>query len=288
MTCLTRYLYEWSHVNRSLIWALLDRRRDEALFWTYEGYFSGFQEETWAFLEEIYRVFYADASPELSEPLELLYLEHQTTPHDDTLVGTFVVNLLHARYSLGEGGEGSAKNIRINVPEGRSWVDEEEVDIYRTTEPSLPPRKWLTHMCRYSVRTVMPWLPGTVPVDKSSPLTSPSPVNYSLYRHWLYHASGSPVWAQRISEYGGTVDDDAETVVFDDDDDLEDFYTAYDLDPDEQPLSVQLRFMPPLVCTPMSWEDFEGTYGSVAVAGVRSGSGITTEGGDSGVTEERD
>ena len=42
----TRCLYDKKAVEFSLLIALLDRNREEALFWTYELYHSGFKEET--------------------------------------------------------------------------------------------------------------------------------------------------------------------------------------------------------------------------------------------------
>ena len=38
----TRYLYNKTEVKQSLFIALLNRKRDEAMFWAYELYFSGF------------------------------------------------------------------------------------------------------------------------------------------------------------------------------------------------------------------------------------------------------
>jgi len=56
-----------------------------------------------------------------------------------------------------------------------------------------------------------------------------------LYFHnWLYHASFSPLWFNRIKKYRGWVDYQNQKVEFVDDDVLELFYKKYGYEPDEQ------------------------------------------------------
>jgi hypothetical protein len=63
-----------------------------------------------------------------------------------------------------------------------------------------------------------------------------------LYRYsWEYYASFSPLWFQRIREHRGYVDYVNKKVMFIDDDDLQQFYGLYGLEPDEQPKAVQER-----------------------------------------------
>jgi len=52
--------------------------------------------------------------------------------------------------------------------------------------------------------------------------------------HWLYHASFSPVWSNRIREYGGYVDYIKKQVVFTSDDLFDEFHELYGYEPDEQ------------------------------------------------------
>jgi hypothetical protein len=66
--------------------------------------------------------------------------------------------------------------------------------------------------------------------------------NYDLrdcyLNNWLFHASFSPLWKQRIEQFDGLIDNELKTITFDDDK-LEAFYNLYGLEPDEQPKEIQ-------------------------------------------------
>jgi hypothetical protein len=64
-------------------------------------------------------------------------------------------------------------------------------------------------------------------------------LNEIYWYKWLYYASFSPLWLQRISQFGGTIDYLNQTVLFDDEDLMEEFYSLYGLEPDEQKECVQ-------------------------------------------------
>jgi len=57
----------------------------------------------------------------------------------------------------------------------------------------------------------------------------------TCYRiHWEYYAYSCPLWNERFNQYNITIDDDLKKIVFNDDDELEDFYSQFGYDPDEQ------------------------------------------------------
>jgi hypothetical protein len=58
---------------------------------------------------------------------------------------------------------------------------------------------------------------------------------------WLYHASFSPTWFDRIKMYKGYIDYEHRKVNFISDDWEEEFYSRYGYEPDEQPTSVKIR-----------------------------------------------
>ena len=58
---------------------------------------------------------------------------------------------------------------------------------------------------------------------------------------WLFYASFSPLWSQRITQFGGTIHNENKTVTFDNDDLMEQFYNLYGLEPDEQKECVQQK-----------------------------------------------
>lgn len=79
---------------------------------------------------------------------------------------------------------------------------------------------------------------------------------------WLYAASFSPLWRARISANNGTIDKEAKAVTFEDDDDLEQFYEKYGLDPDEQRLDVQQKSTG-LISREATWSKFYSKNGIV-------------------------
>ena len=58
---------------------------------------------------------------------------------------------------------------------------------------------------------------------------------------WLYHASFSPTWFDRIKMYKGYVDYEHKKVNFISDNWEEEFYSRYGYEPDEQPTSVKTK-----------------------------------------------
>ena len=72
----------------------------------------------------------------------------------------------------------------------------------------------------------------------------------------------SPLWRARISANNGTIDKEAKAVTFEDDDDLEQFYEKYGLDPDEQRLDVQ-QISTGLISREATWSKFYSKNGIV-------------------------
>jgi hypothetical protein len=68
-------------------------------------------------------------------------------------------------------------------------------------------------------------------------------LNIRDYDEWLFQAAGSPLWKSRIQKYYGIVDYEQKTVMFSDEDKEEAFYNLYDLEPDEQSLTVQHKWL---------------------------------------------
>lgn len=77
--------------------------------------------------------------------------------------------------------------------------------------------------------------------------------------NWLFYASYSPLWAQRIACYGGLIDYANENVCFSDDDLMEQFYELYGLEPDEQKSYVQQKSIGIIECN-VNWSWFYNKY----------------------------
>jgi len=59
-------------------------------------------------------------------------------------------------------------------------------------------------------------------------------MNECYREHWEFYAYLCPLWNKRFQKYNITVDSDKKKIVFHDDDELEEFYSQYGYEPDEQ------------------------------------------------------
>ena len=81
-----------------------------------------------------------------------------------------------------------------------------------------------------------------------------------LYNHeWIYYASKSPLWLERIKQFQGSRDDDAKTIAFPCDDKYEEFHDLYDYEPDEQSNLLKEKVIP-VISRENNWIDFYKTY----------------------------
>jgi hypothetical protein len=293
----TRYLYEKTEVLHSLLFALLDKQRDEALFWAYELYYSGCEDELVGWIQWVYNTFYASVDVWFCNFLEI-NLSRLMTLRDkterDCLIGTIISNFVHREYDIQYFAKTYMKiaftetkpairNHRIYIqfrprdlaPYETACVRTSECDIgacsgsrihrrgfilvgewckgraiellHKNTEArnshrcSCYPRNATTGAC-CGLREV-----SRFPIRKNESLFLQTYVQSSyeagalidtakpyLY-HWLYFASHTPVWKQRILAYpSARINHETQMVEFHDDDDTEAFYQEYGYYPDEQ------------------------------------------------------
>ena len=76
--------------------------------------------------------------------------------------------------------------------------------------------------------------------------------------NWLYHASFSPVWRDRLKRYRGYPNYITKTVEFLSENDLTDFYDKYDYEPDEQLMVVKERSL--MKIKPFCWVKFSSLF----------------------------
>jgi uncharacterized protein YejL (UPF0352 family) len=87
----TRYLYIKDEVKTALLLSILNKS-DDAIFWAYELYYSGFKNELYAFIWKIYYDFFATLNPSFS-----VYLSKKFSNKDmieDRLISSIIQNLL--------------------------------------------------------------------------------------------------------------------------------------------------------------------------------------------------
>jgi hypothetical protein len=91
----TRYLYIKDEVKTSLLISILNKS-DDAIFWAYELYYSGFSNELYAFIWQIYYDFFATQNPTFAA-----YLSKKLSKEDlnNRLISSIIQNLLIRNYN---------------------------------------------------------------------------------------------------------------------------------------------------------------------------------------------
>ena len=78
---LTRYLYVKEEVMTSMLTSFLETDLDSALYWAYELYYSGYEQETTIHLQKIYYYLFACQNPDLEEYIIEKSKHCNTKPH---------------------------------------------------------------------------------------------------------------------------------------------------------------------------------------------------------------
>ena len=64
-------------------------------------------------------------------------------------------------------------------------------------------------------------------------------LNNEFWYHWEYYAYNCPLWKSRFDKYNIKVNDEKKEIVFEDEDEREEFYELYGYEPDEQSKETQ-------------------------------------------------
>ena len=84
-------------------------------------------------------------------------------------------------------------------------------------------------------------------------------ITFVYNNEWLYYASFSPIWLQRIQQYNGIQDMKKKQIVFPNEEHEEEFYNCWNYETDEQSTALKQKTIPEIniIC---SWEIFQQTY----------------------------
>jgi len=255
----TRYLYILDDVKTSLMLSILNRNRDEALFWAYELYYSGYITEVFDLVTNIYNEFYSTLNPNLGMFLTKL---KKIQKNSEYLIGTIICNLIHRKYNISSFVEKFSKtpfNLvypMCNEPDKKFFIILEEKDIqkYKNIECSEP-TTILRTAATYNSHSYSAKLfeNDYIGVEREELLT--------IYRQdWLYYASFSPIWEERIVQFNGKADHEKKMICFENEDMEDAFYEKYYYDPDEQPSHVQFKSIGTGAETQWTWTDFYEKY----------------------------
>ena len=88
----TRYLYIKSDVYISLFLSMLEKNIDEALFWAYELYHSGFYYELLSFIEIVYKEYYK-LNKKLSSFIEKKINELRVFQKKEWVLASIITNI---------------------------------------------------------------------------------------------------------------------------------------------------------------------------------------------------
>lgn len=295
----TRYLYNKEYVEYSLFISLLNRNKDEALFWTYELYFSGYKNHTFALLWNYYYVLYGAFFHRLEKYLYRRTREWMENINDHTIIGTIAFNLASREpcvdfYLMNENLIEYPNILKPYIERMKSQEDVLTVlnDFIKTNGcfENIAKKSYSNLICLFSKLTFLPhntlklacisrMFSGLFLKDSNNGLdrnffinlkkidineyeTKPliklkgwkiapkrckyeikvpphrEKLNIKNYFDWLFYASGSPLWRTRIKKYNGRVDYNNKKIDFDNEDDEEDFYDFYNMEPDEQSREV--------------------------------------------------
>jgi hypothetical protein len=271
----TRYLYIIDDVKSSLVIAILERNIEEALFWAYELYFSGFKDDVFCILEQMVDMMYISLNPRLGPFLEKKKREWIESG-SYCIVGTFIYNMIIRQYDVSDFVKKFCKD-----PELITHINEKQIipkqteqpvknmakNIYITIEQKdvlkyitinhIKPHKLLRQTVKYQVRQ------NTLAIfDHQHGIYKHEQIQSLYWYHWLYYANKSPIWVERISIYGGKLNHESYSVDFDTEDLKEAFYDKYGLEPDEQPKQLQEMNIGTGLEEQMSWTEFYEKYAS--------------------------
>jgi len=264
---LTRYLYIKQEVLASLTFAILEKRRNEALFWGYELYYSGFETEVIEFVNALYRDMFQLKNPRLEK-----FVISQTdlwtkgaaseSKAMDAILGTLIVNLLSREFEI-DWFILNRKPEPYNPPikDHKFYVVLSESDIEKYRSIVLPegvsPRFTLPKACVYKTIKNVNNVFGVGHKDLDS-----KTVRHMQCYDWLYYASFSPVWLNRIYEFWGSIDRTTKTVKFTNEDHEEAFHDLYGYEPDEQLRETQEKYTHLMDYEQMSVQEFCEKFGA--------------------------
>jgi hypothetical protein len=275
---LTRYLYIKEDVLTSLFFAILDKDYKQAVFWTCELYYSGYQEETSEYLMAIYRELFRSRNPRMAKFLETMAAKWADGAE---YVATIARNLAAPcrKYDV------SAFIAHdINPPVDETICDPifyvtlkaVNVEPYATIESSdtLPARFVLQKVMPYSTKKNAMRLFSCIHLPETD-----GAWRRLLEEHrdnWLYYASFAPIWQERIQIFGGIIDHEKKTVFFSEEDMDEDgdtpyeqFYLRYGYELDEQTSKIQsarIHIQPTVQLTkPMFCSQYGGVMKTIKI-----------------------
>jgi hypothetical protein len=251
----TRYLYVFQDVYWSLLICILKNEKEDAIFWAYELYYSGFQLKVILFLEFIYSECFENVnSPKVKRFLEKKIRELRIHPNKEWVLATIVATMCSRQCDMNcilvkqsgcsQGDSIDKKNRKLIYP----IYQEKDISGYKTVAVG-DLRNWevLTVVCSRSTYKDSEKLIQSNDCD-SDYLTQILTHRYSreeltrMFRYeWEYYSYFTPIWKKRFEHYSAVLNLTNKKVEFPSENIEEMFYQKYGYEPDEQPIHVLSR-----------------------------------------------
>lgn len=254
---LTRYLYPKIYVKQSLFLSLLEHKYDESLFWAYELYFSGFQDETFEYIFEIYHNIYKSIYPNLQQFLELNHEEWLKNNDKHWLLGSIIATISQSSYDLTNFIEEylhvtcEKNNKRYIKKMMIIKLKEKDIESFKTRY-FTPMHLSLIDNCKYPVRN------ECNQIFKSNI----SDIREKIRDNWLFYVCQNPLWSDILHKYNGFINYDDNKIEFNNEESEEIFYEKWNLEPDEQSLEVQNKIIGSQDIIQINLKEFCEKYGS--------------------------
>lgn len=233
---LTRYLYSFVEAKQSLVLCILKQDFEGALYWGYELYFSGFDEEIFDFCCEMTEEFYRK-KVSMKKQIMIEKSKWIKNTDNDILLGNCIAILCNNAPNIasfiksyfGVNCKKDEQNTMDEVDNKYSMNEELLVPLLTFQDHSLFPYKVLKKVqTRSPVRHYRDLFRTIIPEND----------NEIRSEKWLYYASRSPLWYERIIRFKGIIDEENKTVSFDNDN-FDEFYNHWGYEPDEQSKEIQ-------------------------------------------------
>lgn len=208
----TRCLYLKKGIIESLKKKITLCHINDSLFWAYELYESGFE-------EEVMNILYDHAISLLGEKspfIPFILKKKKEKKQDRVVIATIVKNLI-LEYQ---------KKL-VNKSESKRFIAAkyDEIIPFVNMDYNVPHYRKLRKMCNCQIDY------NYLTIDEAYEVLD------AFRNDWLKYAVKSPIWKKRIEEFGGIIQRDG-SVLFSDDDTTEDFYKIYGYEPDEQKVEI--------------------------------------------------
>lgn len=242
---LTRYLYSRIEVKQSLFISLLQKDVSQSLFWGYELYYSGFQTETFDFVNDIYQEIYEKLNPDLKAFIDRMVSEWNDCDNNekDCNLGSIIYSLALRDYDI---VAFTKTKLSYNITNDNPDIKDTPLCVCTMLPEHV--EKYKTHVLStengekaYRVLSTLKLYP--IIKDHNTLFDTQMPEDFKNIYHasletWLFYAARSPVWLQRIEEHNGTIDNENMKVVFEDDEDEVKFCELWDYVQDELPSNI--------------------------------------------------